>query len=85
MYYRSCLGRALVALENYPRLLLLHLDANYPTHRWNMGRVTDLLDGRNSGWVQKSMLVTAWQSAAPALDVSLCTWNVELVGWLTPF
>lgn len=71
MYYRSCLDQALLALENYPHLLLLHLDANYPTHKWNMGRVTALLDGSSSGWVQKSMLVTAWQSAGPALDVSI--------------
>lgn len=71
MYYRSCLGQALLALENYPHLLLLHLDANYPTHKWDMGRVTALLDESNSGWVQKSMLVTAWQSAGPALDVSI--------------
>ena len=70
MYYRSCIGQALLALENYPHLLLLHLDANYPTEKWNMGQVTALLNGSNSGWAQKSMLVTAWQSAGPALDVS---------------
>lgn len=51
MYYCSCLGQALLALENYPHLLLLHLDANYPTHKWYMGRVTVLLDESNSGWV----------------------------------
>ncbi|KAF6231726.1 hypothetical protein HO173_010028 [Letharia columbiana] len=40
----------------------------YPTHRWNMGRVRALLDGRDHGWIRKSMLVTAWQSAGPGLD-----------------
>ncbi len=70
MYYRSCLGQALLALQNYPHLLQLHLDANYPTHRWDKARVTAFLDGRGCGWVEKSMLVTAWQSAGPALDVS---------------
>ena len=70
MYYRSCLSQALLALEKYPRLLLLHLDANYPTQRWDMHRATALLDGRDGGWVRKSMLVVAWQTAGPALEVS---------------
>ena len=80
MYYRSCLGQAILALEKNPQLLLLHLDANYPTHRWDMGRVMAFLDGKESGWVHKSMLVTAWQSAGPALDVSACTLICE--GWV---
>ena len=63
----------MLALERYPHLLLLHLDANYPTYRWDIGRVMALADGRESGWVRKSMLVTAWQSAGPALDVSTST------------
>lgn len=71
MYYCSCLGQALLALENYPHLLLLHLDANHPTHKWYMDRVTVLLDEINSGWVQKSIFITTWQSAGPALDVSI--------------
>lgn len=68
MYYRSCLDQALLALDNHPHLLLLHLDGDYPTHRWDLGGVRALLDGRHNGWVRKSMLVTAWQSAGPALD-----------------
>lgn len=27
-----------------------------------------LLDERNDGWIHRSMLVTSWQSAGPALD-----------------
>ena len=78
MYYRSCLSQALLSLEKYPHLLLLHLDANYPAQRWNMSRATALLDERNSGWIQRSMLVTAWQSAGAALDVSLWPWRKGL-------
>ena len=78
MYYRSCLSQALLSLEKYPHLLLLHLDANYPAQRWNMSRVTALLDERDSEWIQKSMLVTAWQSAGAALDVSLWPWRLGL-------
>ena len=78
MYYRSCLSQALLSLERYPHLLLLHLDANYPMQRWNMSRVTALLDDRDSGWIQRSMLVTAWQSAGAALDVSRWPWRLGL-------
>ncbi len=70
LYYRSCLNQALLALENYPHLMLLHLDGNYPTQRWDMTRARALLDGKDNGWIGKSMLVTSWQSAGPALDVS---------------
>ena len=70
LYYRSCLNQALLALSKYPHLMLLHLDGNYPTRTWEMGGVRTILDGRDNGWVGKSMLVTAWQSAGPALDVS---------------
>ena len=70
LYYRSCLSQALLALQNYPRLLLLHLHANHPTYKWDMGRATALAEGRDGGWVRKSMLVIAWQSAGPALEVS---------------
>ncbi|KAM0799577.1 hypothetical protein BDR22DRAFT_304780 [Usnea florida] len=70
LYYRSCLKQALIALEKYPSLMLLHLDCNYPTKRWSMSGVRALLDRMDNGWVHRSMLVTCWQSAGPALDVS---------------
>ena len=75
LYYRSCLKQALIALEKYPSLMLLHLDSNYPTKRWSMSGVRALLDGRDNGWVHRSMLVTSWQSAGPALDVSRLSRN----------
>lgn len=43
-----------------------------------MGRVRALLDGRDHGWIRKSMLVTAWQSARPGLDVS----SLDRRSWL---
>lgn len=43
-----------------------------------MGRVRALLDGRDHGWIRKSMLVTAWQSAGPGLDVS----SLDLRSWV---
>ena len=35
-----------------------------------MGCARALLDRTDNGWVRMSMLVTSWQSAGPALDVS---------------
>lgn len=29
-----------------------------------------LLDGRENGWAERNMIITAWQSAGPARDVS---------------
>ena len=70
LYYLSCLKQALIALEKYQSLMLLYLDSNYPIKSWSMSGVRALLDMRDNGWVQRSMLVTSWQSAGPALDVS---------------
>ena len=46
LYYRSCLKQALIALEKYPSLMLLHLDSNYPTKRWSMSSF-----GREGQWM----------------------------------
>lgn len=70
LYYCSCLHQALLALDDYSHLMLLHLDGKQPTRRWDMSGVRAILDGRDNGWVGKSMIVTAWQSAGLALDVS---------------
>ena len=65
----------MVAVERYPQLMLLHLDGNYPTQRWNMSRMRALSSGENRGWIGRSMLVTAWQSAGTALDVRAFTFR----------
>ena len=70
LYYCSCLNRALLALDDYSHLMLLHLDGKHPTRRWDMAGVRAISDGRDDGWVGKSMIVTAWQSAGLALDLS---------------
>lgn len=70
-YYRSCLAQAFLALEKHPRLLLLHLDLNYPVYRWNQKRIGTILEGRERGWVEEGMLISSWQTAGPALDVNI--------------
>ena len=82
-YYRSCLAQAFLALERHPRLLLLHLDLNYPVYRWNQKRVRAILEGTDRGWVEEGMLISSWQTAGPALDVSILDGSGDWSSWLT--
>ena len=69
-WYHSSTSQALLCLDAYPRLMQLHLDANYPSKRfrqWPAERMK-LRTFQNS-WILKSMLVVAWLTAQPALDV----------------
>ncbi|KAL6720540.1 hypothetical protein ACLMJK_002464 [Lecanora helva] len=69
MYYRSCVRQAMLAVERYPHLMLLHIDGNYPGQKWDMARLRSVVSGRGGGgWVDQSMLVAAWQTAGGALD-----------------
>ena len=58
----------MIAVERYPSLMLLHLDANYPHFKWSAGKMKGLVSGEG-GWTASSMLVAAWQPAGGALDV----------------
>ncbi|KAI4202301.1 MAG: hypothetical protein LQ350_002685 [Teloschistes chrysophthalmus] len=67
-HYHSSVIYAMNALEDYPSLMLLHLDANFPLYRWKKRRIGGG-EGRSAlTWTEKSMLATAWQSAGAALD-----------------
>ena len=70
VYYRSCMTRALQALEDYPSLMLLHLKSSHPKNRWDPARVNAVVQGSESGWVNRGMVITAWLNAGAALDVS---------------
>lgn len=59
---------ALVAVENYPSLMLLHLASNFPLYMWRRRALRDGLRGKEFGWKERSMLVTAWQSAGAAVE-----------------
>lgn len=66
LYYRSCLSQARLALE---KLSTSHAAAcRWQSSNTDVGGVRALLDGRDNEWTRKSMLVTAWQCAGPALD-----------------
>lgn len=69
LHYNHSLLQAMVALDDFPGLLLLHLDANFPLYRWRKRKWSGGFDGTRLGWLEKSMLVTAWQSAGAAVEL----------------
>ena len=67
--YCYSLSQAMVGLERFPSLMLMHLDANFPLHKWRTRTTEEGLQRRRFGWLERSMLVTAWQSAGPTVEV----------------
>ncbi|KAI1075084.1 hypothetical protein F5B20DRAFT_400765 [Whalleya microplaca] len=68
-YYRQCLRQALVALEEHPRLIQLHLAYNFPWlgyHRLGPAQLSPEYWRRSLA--RQGNLVAAWQSASGALD-----------------
>lgn len=71
-WYFASVNQALVSLDAFPALMRLHLDANYPRKNFRKWGVSAFSRERFAGsWVLKSMLVAAWLTAQPALDVSV--------------
>ena len=66
-YYRSCLENSLYALRIYSGLMRLHLRANYPLFDWNKIDL-DPIAIRSNPRIQ-SMMIAAWHSALPAIQV----------------
>lgn len=71
-YYHQSLAQALVGLEEFAGPVFLHLRGSFPTYRWREG----MFKGARESWLERSMLVTAWQSAGPAVEVR-CGRSVE--------
>ena len=63
-FYTHSILQATVALEEFPALMLLHLDASFPLYRWRRRSLSERM-----GWTEKSMLVTAWSNAGAAIEV----------------
>ena len=68
-YYRTSVAQAIYATRQFPRLVQLHLDLNYPTRHlpWRQGGPVFPIR-RNHGWVMDSMLLTSYLTAGPALE-----------------
>ncbi|KAK0939396.1 hypothetical protein LTR29_009012 [Friedmanniomyces endolithicus] len=68
-FYRSTVVQSLAMLERHPRLMQLHLDANFPSRGYMRWRREDLRPERFRGsWRMESVLMTALLTAQPAID-----------------
>lgn len=68
-WYYASLRQAMIAMDAYPALLRLHLDANYPRKQfrtWGLGAFRS--ERFNNSLVLQQMLVVAWLTAQPALE-----------------
>ena len=68
-WYYTSLRQALLAMDAYPALLRLHLDANYPTRRFRTWGLNAFRSERfKKSLILQQMLVVAWLTAQPALE-----------------
>jgi hypothetical protein len=71
-FYRDTVSKALIAMERYPLLLRMHLQANFPGQRFDLWDVRRFrAEEFQRSWVLSNMLAASWLSATPALEVSL--------------
>lgn len=71
-FYRDAVRKSLTALDRYPLLMQLHLDANFPHrgfHAWRAERLRSQVF--NQSWVLRSMLVASWLTATSTLEVRI--------------
>lgn len=70
-FYKDCVSKALLNLELYPKLIQLHLDANFPSMGFRrMNSIEFRAVEFTNSWTLRSMLLVSWLTAQPALDVS---------------
>jgi hypothetical protein len=70
-WYQASLAEACLSLDKYPNLLRIHLDANYPREHFKSWRPEAFQSSVFQGtWPLQSMLVAAWLTAQPSLEVS---------------
>ena len=77
-FYRDALRKSLRALDRYPRLIQLHLDANF-SHRgfdnWSLSQLRS--EHFRKSYVLESMLICSWLTASPILEVSWSDWGTH--------
>lgn len=79
-FYRDAIMQSRLMLERYPRLLQLHLDANFPTRKFLSWRPNQFRSSSFSeSWILQSMLVTSWLTALPAIEVGLLLLASKLI------
>ncbi|KAK5164754.1 uncharacterized protein LTR77_009417 [Saxophila tyrrhenica] len=82
LYWRTAMQSALVAFDDHPQLLHLHLVRNYPNagfQRLRMEREEERARFRERlgrDLMLRCYLMSSWHTAAPAIEVSLF-WNAD--------
>jgi len=67
-FYRASLAQALVAHKKYPALIQLHMDMNYPTRHLSYSEGGPVVNFKRSDRAMRSIILTSWLTAAPALE-----------------
>lgn len=80
-FYSDAVRKASIYLDRYPRLLQIHLDANFPTYGFNTWSLQGLRSSNFRSWQLRSMLIVGWLSAVPAIEVR--KYLIALVSYLT--
>ncbi|KAJ9616850.1 hypothetical protein H2200_000570 [Cladophialophora chaetospira] len=68
-FYRDAVRKSLRAMDRFPQLLQLHLDANFPHpgfDTWESSRLRSAYFDRS--WILQSMLVASWMTASRAIE-----------------
>jgi len=78
-FYRASLAQALVAHKKYSALIQLHMDMNYPTRHMSYSEGGPLVNLRRSDRAMKSLILTSWLTAVPALEAIHTTRETNLV------
>jgi hypothetical protein len=71
-FYRDAVRKSQRALDRFPKLLQLHLDANFPHRgfdRWGRAQLSS--DVFKKDWVMQSMLMASWMTANRAIEVCI--------------
>ena len=70
-FYRDAMRKSLRAVDRFPALLQLHMDANFPHvgyNAWDRYRFRSATFANS--WVLQSMLIAGWMTANRAIEVS---------------
>jgi hypothetical protein len=71
-FYRDAARKALRAVDRFPQLLQLHMDANFPHigfDTWEARRFQRATF--NKSWIMQSMLIAGWLTSSRAIEVSV--------------
>lgn len=66
-FYRDAARRSEIAFVKFPDLMLLHLNASFPSHEWRRSELS--IQKFRGDWTLRSMLIASWMGAQSSLQV----------------